>query len=136
MNTIRQNYVRFREWFRPSPERQFRQSASFASKPQLRCLFTFIKDGKKINDIIVEKIKMILVHKKFVNDISASERLVRNGGSDMQSNLDCITSCSSQNFMKISGMKCKEMQVCFLWETPELSPRVINGQILGNSTLT
>ena len=79
---------------------------------------------------------MIFVHKIFVNDISASEQLVRNGSSDMQSNLDCITSCSSQNFMKINGMKCKEMQVCFLWETPELSPRVINGQILGNSTLS
>ena len=29
MNTIRQNDVRLSEWFRPSPERQFRQCASF-----------------------------------------------------------------------------------------------------------
>ena len=27
-------------------------------------------------------------------------------------------------------MKCKEMRVCFLWELPELSPLVINGQTL------
>ena len=33
MNTIRQNDVRLWEWFRPSPERQFRQSASFARAP-------------------------------------------------------------------------------------------------------
>ena len=50
---------------------------------------------------------------KFVDDISASERLVRNG-----------------NFMKLNIMKCKEMRVCFLRETAELSPLVINGQIL------
>ena len=31
MNTIRQNDACFENGFRPSPERQFRQSASFAS---------------------------------------------------------------------------------------------------------
>ena len=49
---------------------------------------------------------------------------------DIQSNLDSITSWSSQNFMKLNSMKWKEMRVCFLRETPELSPLVINGQIL------
>ena len=67
---------------------------------------------------------------KFVDDISASERLVRNGSSDIQSNLDSITSRSSENFMKLNSMKCEEMRVCFLRETPELLPLVINGQIL------
>ena len=32
--------------------------------------------------------------------------------------------------MKLNDMKCKEMRVCFLRESPELSPLVINGQIL------
>ena len=67
---------------------------------------------------------------KFVDDISASERLVRNGSSDVQSNLHSITSRSSENFMKLNSMKCKELRVCFLRETPELLPLVINGQIL------
>ena len=67
---------------------------------------------------------------KFVDDISASERLVRNGSSDIQSNLDSVTSWPSQNFIKLNSMKCKEMRVCFLRKTPELSSLVINGQIL------
>ena len=68
---------------------------------------------------------------KFVDDISASERLVRNGSSGIQSNLILLPgSWSSQNFMKLNGMKFKEMRVCFLRQTPQLSPLVINGQIL------
>ena len=52
---------------------------------------------------------------KFVDDIPAWERLARNCGSDIQSNLDSIT------FMKLKDMKCREMR-----ESPELSPLVIN----------
>ena len=68
---------------------------------------------------------------KFVDDISASERVVTNCSSDIQSNLILLPGTwSSQNFMKLNGMKCKELRVCFLRETPELSPLVINGHIL------
>ena len=56
---------------------------------------------------------------KFVDDISTWERLTRNDGSNIQSNLDSIT------FMKLNGMKCREMR-----ESPKLSPLVINCQTL------
>ena len=67
---------------------------------------------------------------KFVDDISASEGLKNNSISNLQSNLDSVNSWALHNFMKFNAKKCKELRICFLRETPELPPLVIDGQAL------
>ena len=67
---------------------------------------------------------------KFVDDISASEGLKNNSISNLQSNLDSVNSWALHNFMKFNVKKCKELRICFLRETPELPPLVIDGQAL------
>ena len=61
---------------------------------------------------------------KFVDDISTSERFTKDSNSKFQSSID---SC---NLMKLNPKKCNELHVCFLRETPNLSPLLIDGHPL------
>jgi hypothetical protein len=62
---------------------------------------------------------------KFVDDVSSSENLTSNSLSVTQSTLDSIDSWASNICMKL-----KELRVCFLKETPQLSPLTIDGHVL------
>ena len=67
---------------------------------------------------------------KFVDDVSISECLTKNGGACIQSTLDTVSSWASKNLMKLNAKKCKELRVCFFKATPQLTPLRIDGQIL------
>ena len=51
---------------------------------------------------------------KFVDDVSISERLTKNGGASFQSNLDTVSSWAPMNLMKLNAKKCKELRVCLV----------------------
>ena len=78
-----------------------------------------------INDLDVKTRTMDIW--KFVDDISTSEYITKGNISKIQSGLDSINSWASCNFRKLNPKKCKELRVCFLMETPELSPLLIDG---------
>ena len=59
---------------------------------------------------------------KFVEDVSISECLTKNGGASIQSTLDTVSSWASMNLMKLNARKCKELRVCFFKATPQLPP--------------
>ena len=59
---------------------------------------------------------------KFVDDVSFSECLNKNGGTSIQSTLDTLRSWASMNLMKLNAKKCKELRVCFFKATPQLPP--------------
>ena len=59
---------------------------------------------------------------KFVDDVSISECLTKNGGASIQSTLDTVSSWASMNLMKLNAKKCKELRVCFFKATPQLPP--------------
>ncbi len=65
---------------------------------------------------------------KFVDDISTSEGITKDSNSKFPSCIDSINSWASCNLMKLK--KCKELRVCFLRETPDLSPLLIDGHAL------
>ena len=67
---------------------------------------------------------------KFVDDISTSEGITKDSNSKFQSCIDSINSWASCNLMKLNPKKCKELWVCFLRETPDLSPLLIDGHAL------
>ena len=67
---------------------------------------------------------------KFVDDVTSSESLTSNSSSASQSTLDNINSWTSNNWMKLNAKKCKELRICFLKETPNLSPLTIDGHVL------
>ena len=67
---------------------------------------------------------------KFVEDVSISECLTKNGGASIQSTLDTVSSWASMNLMKLNDRKCKELRVCFFTATPRLPPSRIDGQVL------
>ena len=67
---------------------------------------------------------------KFVDDVSISECLTKNGGASIQSTLDTVSSWASMNLMKLNAKKCKELRVCFFKATPQLPPLRIDGQVL------
>ena len=67
---------------------------------------------------------------KFVDDVTSSESLTSNSSSASQSTLDNINSWTSNNWMKLNAKKCKELRICFLKETPNLSPLTIDGHML------
>ena len=48
---------------------------------------------------------------KFVDDVSISECLNKNGGTSIQSTLDTVRSWASMNLMKLNAKKCKEPSV-------------------------
>ena len=64
---------------------------------------------------------------KFVDDVSSSENLTSNSFSATQPTLDAISSWASNNWMKLNAKKCKELRICFLKDTPRLSPLTIDG---------
>ena len=55
---------------------------------------------------------------KFEDDVSTSEKILKNSETEFQSSLNVINSWASGNFMKLNPKKCKELRVCFLRETP------------------
>ena len=59
---------------------------------------------------------------KYVDDVSISECLTKNGEASIQSTLDTVSSWASMNLMKLNTKKCKELRVCFFKETPQLPP--------------
>ena len=67
---------------------------------------------------------------KFVDDVSISECLTKNGGASIQSTLDTVSSWASMNLMKLNAKKFKELRVCFFKATPELPPLRIDEQVL------
>ena len=48
----------------------------------------------------------------------------------LQSDLDNIGTWSSDNWMKLNAKKCKEMRICYLRETPQLTQLQVDGQAL------
>ena len=81
-----------------------------------------------INDLDVKTHAMDIW--KFVDDISTSEGITKECNSKFQSCIDSINSWASCNLMKLNPKKCKELRVCFLRETPDLSPLLIDGRAL------
>lgn len=81
-----------------------------------------------VNDLRVNSPNMKMW--KFVDDVSSSENLTSNSSLATQSTLDSIDSWASNNWMKLNVKKCKELRVCFLKETPQLSPLTIDGHVL------
>ncbi len=81
-----------------------------------------------INDLDVKTHAMDIW--KFVDDISTSEGITKDSNSKFQSCIDSINSWASCNLMKLNPKKCKELRVCFLRETPDLSPLLIDGHAL------
>ena len=81
-----------------------------------------------INDLDVKTHAMGIW--KFVDDISTSENITKDSNSKFQSSIDSINSWASCNRMKLNPKKCKELRVCFLRETPDLSPLLIDGHAL------
>ena len=67
---------------------------------------------------------------KFVDDISTSENITKGSNSKFQFCIDTINSWASCNLMKLNTKKCKELRVCFLRESPDLSPLLIDGHAL------
>ena len=64
---------------------------------------------------------------KYVDDVSLDEGLTKTSTSSIQSILDIIASDSR---MKLNAKKSKEMRVCFLSDTPNLSQLKIDDQHL------
>ena len=64
---------------------------------------------------------------KYVDDVSTSESLSRNCTSITQSTLNSVQLCASDNWMKLNIIKCKELCVSSLGETPQLMPLTIDG---------
>ena len=81
-----------------------------------------------INDLSIPTPKTNLW--KFVDDVSISECLTKNGGASIQSTLDTVSSWASMNLMKLNAKKFKELRVCFFKATPELPPLRIDEQVL------
>ena len=67
---------------------------------------------------------------KLVDDISTSENITKGCNSKFQFCIDTINSWASCNLMKLNTKKCKELRVCFLRESPDLSPLLIDGHSL------
>ncbi|CAB4023173.1 Hypothetical predicted protein [Paramuricea clavata] len=68
---------------------------------------------------------------KFVDEVTISEGLLRNGEpSVIQSDLTSIATWASNNLMKLNAKKCKEMQICFFRNKPELPHLCVEDQIL------
>ena len=70
---------------------------------------------------------------KFVDDVSISECLTKNGDASIQSTLDTVSSLAWMILMELNAeksVKCKELRACFLKETPQLSSLQIDGQVL------
>ena len=66
---------------------------------------------------------------KFVDDVSISECLTKNGGASIQSTLDTVSSWASMNLMKLNAKNCKELRLCFFKVIPQLPPLRIDGQV-------
>ena len=67
---------------------------------------------------------------KFVDDISTSESFTKHSNSKFQSSIDSTNCWASSNLMKLNPKKCKQLHVCFLRKTPDLSPLLIDGHAL------
>lgn len=68
---------------------------------------------------------------KFVDDVSFSEALSRNVESSViQSDLTSVNAWASNNLMKLNVKKCKEMQICFFRDQPELPSLYVGNQVL------
>ncbi len=71
------------------------------------------------------------VYWNIVDDVTISEGLLRNGKpSVIQSDLSSVATWASNNLMKLNAKKCKEMQICFLQNKPELPHLCVEDQIL------
>ena len=68
---------------------------------------------------------------KFVNDVTLSEGLSRIGKpSVIQSDLTSVDVWASNNLMKLNAKKCKEMQICFFRDKPDLLNLRVGDQVL------
>ena len=63
---------------------------------------------------------------KYVDDMSMSEVIPRNGVSNMQSDLHHISSWANDNYMKLNPKKCKELRISFLRHKPNFSQLYID----------
>ena len=79
---------------------------------------------------------------KYVEEMSMSQIISRNGVSNMQSDLDHISSWATDNYMKLNPTKCKELRISFLRQQPNFSqihidsapiPIVESAKVLGVS---
>ena len=93
-----------------------------------------VSQGKKLGPILI----LVMVNNlgiassntslwKYVDDISTSENLRRNGASISQTTLNSIQTWTSDNCLKPNVKKCKELRFSFLGETPEFLPLIIDG---------
>ena len=64
---------------------------------------------------------------KYVDDMSMSEVIPRNDVSNMQSDLDHISSWANDNCMKLNLIKCKELRISFLRHKPNFFQLYIDG---------
>ena len=68
---------------------------------------------------------------KFVDDVTLSEDLSQNGEpSVIQSDLTSVDVWASNNLMKLNAKKCKEMQICFFRNKPDLLNLRVGDQVL------
>ena len=67
---------------------------------------------------------------KSVDYLPSSENVTSNSLSATQSTFDDISSLASDNWMKLNAKKCKELQICFLKEDPQLLALIIDGHTL------
>ena len=64
---------------------------------------------------------------KYVDDMSMSEVIPRNGVSNMPSDFDHISSWANDNCMKLNLIKCKELRIRFLRHKPNFFQLYIDG---------
>lgn len=79
-----------------------------------------------INDLAL-KSPLKANHWKYVDDITISEVVHANTTSNLQSDLDTISSWSNENNVNLNPKKCKEMLICPLKTRPDVTPLTING---------
>ena len=66
----------------------------------------------------------------YVDDVSILEFPTNNGGASIQFTLDTVSSLASMILMELNAKKCRELQMCFFKETPQLSYLQIDDQVL------
>ena len=64
---------------------------------------------------------------KYVDDMSLSEIIPRNGVSNTQFDLDHISSWATDNYVKRNATKCKELRISLLRHKPNFSQLCIAG---------
>ena len=64
---------------------------------------------------------------KYVDDMSMSEVIPRNGVLNMKSGLDHTSPWATNNYMKLNPTKCEELRISFLHQKPNFSQLHIDG---------